>query len=66
VDSLAVISWVTIRTGCPVTYRVDQSDTVDFLYGSPDNGFEFAFEADALRAFITTATQALEERDTLE
>jgi hypothetical protein len=53
------------RKGCPLTYTVGSSDEVEFRYGSQRDGFEFGYDAEALRQFVTLAGAALKEMDAL-
>jgi hypothetical protein len=60
---LAVNSWVAIREGCPMSYYVKGSAETDFRCGGERDGFEFAFEAEALREFLRIGTEALQDMD---
>jgi len=57
---LKVSSWVGIRSGCPLSYRV-AGDEVEFLCGTHLDGFEFVFDLAALRAFAALAERAIAE-----
>jgi hypothetical protein len=60
---LTVSSWVGIRKGCPMRYRVNGSDGVEFAFGGVRDCFEFVFEAETLRQFLNLGGQALRELD---
>ncbi len=62
-EKLAVNSWVAIREGCPMSYYVKGSAETDFRCGGERDGFEFAFEAEALREFLRLGTEALQDMD---
>lgn len=59
--NLNVSSWVVIRQGCPISYRVNGHDDIEFRFGSLWDGFEFVFDAAALHEFVGAATLALGE-----
>jgi hypothetical protein len=59
-DDLTVSSWVGIRAGCPLSYRLSGED-IEFRCGSNRDGFEFVFDVPALRAFAALAERALGE-----
>jgi hypothetical protein len=63
--NLKVNSWVSISKGCPMSYGVSDSAEVNFLCGSLRDGFEFAFDADALREFLKLGGEALQKMDAL-
>ena len=58
---LTVSSWVAIRRGCPISYRVNADDDIEILCGSPRDGFEFTVDAEILRELIRVGTSALGE-----
>ena len=60
---LTVDSWVAIREGCPMSCDILGSGEVHFLYGIPTDGFEFSFEAEALREFLELGSKALADMD---
>ncbi len=59
-ESVSVSACVNIRTGCPIDYSIFD-DQVEFHCGSRSDGFEFVFDANALRAFVDRSTAALAE-----
>jgi hypothetical protein len=59
-DSTAVLSWVAIRRGCSISYRVNDDDEADFLCGE---SCEVTFEADTLREFLRLGADALQEME---
>ena len=58
-----VTSWASARAGCPMQHRVDSGDEVEFTFGSGRESFDFIFDADALRKFMSLAAEALAEMD---
>lgn len=60
---VTVNSWVAIREGCPMSCDIQGSGETHFLCGSPTDGFELSFEADALRAFLELGLKTLAEMD---
>lgn len=63
--NLITNSWVSIRGGCQLRYRVSEDDCVDFSIKDGAQVFEFEYQADALRQFVELAMQALAEVDLL-
>ncbi len=61
--SLTVSSWVAIGEGCPMSFEILGSGETHFLCGTATDGFEFNFEADALREFLKLGAQALAQMD---
>jgi len=59
--NLSVGSWVVIRKGCPITYRVNGRDEVEFRFGSQWDGFEFVFDAAVVREFRRVSKLALDD-----
>jgi len=59
--NLVVNSWVGIREGCDITYRVDEPDGVYLTVSGHSEPFEFFFDAVALRDFVTRGNEALAE-----
>lgn len=58
--NLDVNAWVTIHGGCPLRCHVDDEDDItSFFCGESRPDFEFAMDAEALRAFVALAQQAL-------
>ncbi len=64
-SNLTISSWVTIHEGCPMSCDVIGSAETYFLCGSSSDGFEFHFEAEALREFLKLGSKALADMDTL-
>jgi hypothetical protein len=64
-ETLRLNSWVNVSEGCAMRCSVSDTDSAYFVLGTgaTEFEFEFAFDAEALRGFITLATQALEEMD---
>jgi hypothetical protein len=56
---LKVSSWVAIRRGCPISYRVHGDDDIEILCGSSRDGFEFTVDAEILRELVRVGTSAL-------
>jgi hypothetical protein len=56
-----VSSWVSIKPGCPISYRVN-GDEVEFQFGTPADGMEFVCHTAALREFVELAQAAMSER----
>lgn len=65
-DDVKVSSYVSIRDGCPIRFRVNDSDDVEFSLGGLRDPFEFVFQRAALRQFILLGSEALREMDTLK
>lgn len=65
-DNLTVSSWVGIREDCPISYRINGSDDVEFICGSGRRTFEFVFSAGALRTFAAQSTEALDKMASLD
>lgn len=61
--TLVVNSWVNIHEGCEITYSVNGSDGACFAAGGKTQPFEFFFQAEALRQFLTLGVTALAEMD---
>jgi len=61
---LKVSSYVSIRDRCPMRFRVNSSDEVEFSFGGRNDPFEFEFNAAALREFLWLGSKALEEMTT--
>ncbi len=59
-EDVSVSAYVNIRTGCPISYNVID-DGVEFRCGSMSDGFDFMFDANALRSFVDRSTAALAE-----
>jgi hypothetical protein len=62
---LEVSSWVGIRSGCPISYRVHTNDHIEILCGSTHDGFEFTVDAETLRQLVRVGTSALGELEEL-
>jgi hypothetical protein len=58
---LKVSSYVTVRDRCPMRFRVNSRDEVEFSFGGRQDPFEFEFSAQALREFLWLGSKALEE-----
>lgn len=66
-QQLVVSSYVMIKKGCPLAITIDNTNQVTVLCGpTPDDGFEFVLEREALRTFVELGTDALQEMDTPE
>lgn len=65
-SNLTVSSWVAIRGGCPIRYRVNANDDVEFAFGELSDCFEFLFDANALRQFLEVGSKALAEMNAHE
>lgn len=59
--NLTVASWVVIKEGCPISYRLNGRDEIEFRFGSEWDGFEFVFDAGILFEFVNVSNRALEE-----
>ena len=59
-SNLKVSSYVTIRDGCPMRFRVNSSDDVEFSFGGLRDPFEFVFQLQALREFLALGAEALQ------
>jgi hypothetical protein len=59
-QDLDVGSWVVVRRGCPIAYCVN-GEQVEFRLGSRNDGVDFVFEPDALRAFVEVSQEVLAE-----
>jgi len=59
---LKVSSYVTVRDRCPMRFRVNGRDEVEFSFGSRQDPFEFEFNAEALRGFLWLGSKARAER----
>jgi hypothetical protein len=62
-EKLLLNSWVSMSDGCPMRGSVNGANSTSFVFGGSPNDFEFTFDAEALRCFVTMATQALQEMD---
>jgi hypothetical protein len=62
---LKVSSWVAIRRGCPISYRVHADDDIDIMCGSTRDGFEFTVDVETLRELVRVGTSALGELEEL-
>ena len=58
--SLKVSSYVVVRERCPMRYRVSGND-IEFSFGGRYDPFDFVFNADALRQFLSVSSEALQE-----
>lgn len=58
---LKVSSYVIVRDRCPMRFRVNSGDEVEFSFGGRNDPFEFEFNAEALREFLWLGSKALEE-----
>ena len=56
---LKVSSYVIVRNGCPMRFRVNGDDDVEFSFGGQRDPFEFVFRAAALRLFLELGAEAL-------
>ncbi|GAB1515741.1 hypothetical protein [Actinophytocola sp. KF-1] len=56
-----VSSWVSIKPGCSISYRVN-GDEIEFQFGATADGLEFVFHTAALRDFVDVAQAAMSER----
>lgn len=65
-SNLRVSSYVTITEGCPMRFRVNTYDDVEFSFGDVRSPFEFVFDNEALRAYVAVAAEALAEMDALK
>lgn len=63
--NLITNSWVSIRDGCQLRYRVNDDDSVDFMIRDGSQVVEFEYAAGILREFVTLANGALAEMDDL-
>lgn len=61
--SLTVNTCVTIRKGCPMTWHLGSDNQAEFSFGGQRDGFDFVFDAEALRELLTLGTKALGELD---
>jgi hypothetical protein len=59
-QDLDVGSWVIVRHGCPIAYCVN-GELIEFRLGSRQDGVDFVFEPDALRAFVEVSHEVLAE-----
>lgn len=62
---LRVSSYVSIRAGCAMRFRVNDYDDVEFGFGSERDPFEFVFQREALRNFLIIGSEALCQMDAL-
>jgi hypothetical protein len=58
--SLKVSSYVVIRERCPMRFRLSGND-IEFSFGGRYDPFDFVFNADALRQFLSVSSEALRE-----
>lgn len=61
-EPVSVSACVNIRAGCSIDYSIFD-EQVEFHCGSRSDGFEFVFEAEALRSFVDRSTAALAEME---
>lgn len=62
-SDLTVSSYVTVRRGCPMRFRVNGGDDVEFSFGDLRTPFEFVFDTEALRSYLAIGAEALQELD---
>lgn len=62
--NVKISSYVTVQDNCPMRYRVNSSNEVEFSFGGRRDPFEFEFNATALREFLWLGSKALEEMTT--
>jgi hypothetical protein len=60
-DLFSTTTAVDIQTGCPMRYRVHEDDMIDIIAIGERHEFSISFHAEALRAFVETANEALAE-----
>lgn len=60
-QDVRVSSWVSIRPGCSISYRVN-GDEIEFQFGTTADGMDFVFHTAALRDFVHVAQAAMAER----
>ena len=59
--NVEVKTWAGAFGQAKIDYRVDDNgDTVDFMIGSQPEYFEFGFDGESLRRFVTLANEALQ------
>jgi hypothetical protein len=66
VCDVKVSSYVSIRDGCPIRFRINDPDDVEFSLGNLRDPFEFVFQREALRQFLVLASEVLRAMDTLK
>jgi hypothetical protein len=64
-SNLKISSYVTISEGCPMRFRVNSSDDVEFSFGDIRSPFEFVFDNEALRAYLALGAEALAEMEAM-
>jgi hypothetical protein len=58
--NVEVKTWAGAFGSAKINYTVDDNgDTVDFMFGAQPEYFEFGFDAESLRRFVTLANEAL-------
>jgi hypothetical protein len=62
-DTVTVDMCVGIRQGCPIDYLITADNQTEFSFGGQLDGFHFAFDAAALRAFLKVGAEALAEME---
>jgi hypothetical protein len=65
-EVLKVRSWVAIRRGCRISYRVHDAGDIELTCDAALDEFEFTVDADALRELVRVGTAALADVDALE
>ncbi len=61
-SDLSVDTCVTILGTCPAEYVIC-GKLIEFHFGGPRDGFNFAFDADALRKLVNLSSEALAQMD---
>ena len=59
--NLTVDMCVGIRKNCPISYLITADNQAEFSFGDQRDGFHYAFDAAALRAFLKVGAEALAE-----
>ena len=59
---LSIDTSATIRGTCPAEYVVDGT-LIEFSFGGDRDGFQFAFDTDALRNLMKLGSEALAEME---
>lgn len=57
--SLTVSAYVGIRKGCPMTYSVNSDNQIEFSFGGTRDGFDFSFDAEAMKELLKLGGKAL-------
>ncbi len=62
-EQLDVSTYVIVKAGCPLHFKVIGSGQVEVTYGEPRDGCQVLMEAEPFRMFLRAGADALREMD---